>query len=102
MARNQKQNKAEAVDTSSGGLNSYYLARVEYPQRKEQRPYTAECEDIIDALQLTWEEANILKEIWRTAKGRQGQGKSVNTKKRAADKIVHYALRNSIKINRGQ
>jgi hypothetical protein len=79
---------------SSGGLVNYYLAEVKHPQRKEQPAYTAECEDIIDALGLTPDEANIFKEIWRTANERtHGKGKVGNNPLRAAQKMVHYSGR---------
>lgn len=81
------------VMESSGGFVNYYLVDVKHPQRKEQVPYRAECEDIMDALDLTPDEANIFKEIWRTARQRQGNGKAGNTFYRAAQKIVHYANR---------
>lgn len=78
---------------NSGGFVNYYLVYVEYPQRKEQVPYQAECEDIMDALELTPNEANIFKEIWRSARARQGMEKQGNTNLRGAQKIVHYANR---------
>ena len=37
----------------TGGLTNYYLVDVKHPQRAEQSPYRAECEDIAEALQLT-------------------------------------------------
>lgn len=76
-----------------GGLTNYYLVRVEHPQREGQEPYQAECEDIIEALGLNFDEGNIFKEIWRTANARQGNGKPGNTEKRGAEKILHYAKR---------
>ena len=78
---------------NSGGLVNYYLVRVEHPQREEHAPYQAECEDIIEALGLTFDEANIFKEIWRTANARKGVGKQGNTPLRAAQKYVHYSSR---------
>jgi hypothetical protein len=78
----------------SGGRVNYYLANVEHPQREEQPPYQAECEDLIDVLGLTPDEANIFKEIWRTANERtHGKGKEGNTPLRAAQKCVHYSGR---------
>jgi hypothetical protein len=77
----------------SGGLTNYYLVQVDYPQRKEQAPYQAECEDLIEALGLTFDEANIFKEIWRTANARKGNGKAGNTTVRGAEKLVHYSNR---------
>ena len=77
----------------SGGFVNYYLVEVKHPQREEQVPYQAECEDIIDALDMTPDEANIFKELWRTARARQGVGKEGNTDLRAAQKLVHYSNR---------
>lgn len=79
---------------NSGGRVSYYLVRVEHPQREDQPAYTAECEDIIEALQLPFDEANIFKEIWRTANERiHGAGKEGNNPLRAAQKMAHYSVR---------
>lgn len=77
----------------TGGRTNYYLVRVEHPQREEQPPYQAECEDIIDALNLTFDEANIFKEIWRSANARQMNGKPGHSALYGAQKIVHYAKR---------
>ncbi len=90
------------VQQSSGGLTNYYLVRVDAPQRTEQVPYQAECEDIIEALDLNFDEGNIFKEIWRTANARKGNGKPGNTDLRAAEKIVHYANRIHKRILRQQ
>jgi hypothetical protein len=79
---------------SSGLRVNYYLVQVDTPQREEQPPYQAECEDIMDALGLVPDEANIFKEIWRTANERtHGKGKEGNTPLRAAQKLVHYSGR---------
>jgi hypothetical protein len=76
-----------------GGLTNYYLAIVKYPQREEQPPYQAECEDIIDALALTPDEANVFKEIWRSANARKGNGKPGHSALYGAQKMVHYSKR---------
>lgn len=77
----------------TGGKTNYYLVRVSHPQRQEQAPYQAECEDIIEALELTFDEANIFKEIWRGANARKNNGKPGHTTKYGAEKIAHYAQR---------
>ena len=77
----------------SGGLNSYYLVEVTHPQRSNQDPYVAECEDIADALGLTFDEFCIFKSIWRNAMARKDQGKPGNTAIYDAEKQVHYAKR---------
>lgn len=82
-----------ALEAQGGGFVDYYLAEVPHPQRPSQDPYTAECEDIIESLELNFDEANIFKEIWRTARGRQGIGKDGNTELRAAQKYHHYSGR---------
>ena len=78
---------------NTGGLVSYYLAPVQYPQRTGQPAYVAECEDIIEALQMTFDEACEFKAIWRTAAARLGNGKGGHTELYDAEKRVHYANR---------
>ena len=81
------------MDNSSGGLNNYYLVMVDSPQRLEQKPYQAECEDIIEALNLNFDEGNIFKAIWRSANARNGNGKAASTSLRDTEKVAHYANR---------
>ena len=80
------------TETNTGGSSDYYLVRIDKPQRGG-KGYTAECIDIISALHMTWDEANIFKEIWRTANERNGNGKPGNTRKRAYEKILFFAKR---------
>lgn len=82
-----------AKTTLTGGRNNYYLALVSHPQREDVQPYQAECEDIIEALQLNVDEANIFKELWRGANARKNNGKPGHTALYGAQKIVHYAAR---------
>lgn len=77
----------------SGGRVNYYLVHVEHPQREDQVPYRAECEDIIEALELNPDEANIFKEIWRSANARKANGKPGHSALYGAEKMVHYAGR---------
>ena len=86
--------------SASGSLNNYYLSRVEFPQRKDQAPYTAECEDLIESLRLNPDEANIFKEIWRSANARLGNGKPDHKALYGAEKINHYAGRNLRRVKR--
>ena len=76
---------------NSGGFVNYYLAVVEHPQREEQPPYQAECEDIIRALGMTFDEGNVFKETWRRAAARQGRQKLGHTQLRSGEKLKHYA-----------
>ncbi|ABL96806.1 hypothetical protein BcepF1.075 [Burkholderia phage BcepF1] len=77
----------------SGGRTNYYLIRVENPQREEQPAYTAECEDIIEALNMTFDEGCEFKALWRTAAARLGNRKQGHTALYDAQKRVHYATR---------
>jgi hypothetical protein len=77
----------------TGGLVNYYLATVTYPQREEQPAYVAECEDIITALKMDFNEACEFKAIWRTAAARLGNGKPGQKALYDAEKRLHYAGR---------
>lgn len=72
---------------------NYYLAPVDHPQREEQAPYRAECEDIIEALQMSFDEANIFKAIWRSSAARLGNRKADHKALYDAQKMKHYAER---------
>ena len=77
----------------TGGEVNYYLAPVPHPNRDNQAPYTAECEDIISNLKMTFYEACEFKAIWRTAAARLGNGKPGQAALYDAEKRVHYSDR---------
>lgn len=77
----------------TGGRVNYYLVQVEAPQREEQPPYQAECEDIIQALGMTFDEGCLFKALWRNANARKNNGKPGQSAKYDAEKMVHYANR---------
>lgn len=79
---------------------NYYLADVAHPQREDQSPYRAECEDIIETLEMTFDEANIFKAIWRSAAARKGNSKPDHKALYDAEKMVHYAGRNLRRLKR--
>lgn len=78
----------------SGGSSSYYTVKVTNPVQDTHDWYMAECYDLIKALKLNWEEANIFKEIWRTGNARNENGKEGNTDLRAAEKMFFFAEQN--------
>jgi hypothetical protein len=78
----------------NGGKVNYYLVQVQHPQRPEQLPYQAECEDIIQALGMDFNEGCIFKALWRSANARRGNGKPDHKMLYDAEKILHYAHRN--------
>jgi len=79
---------------ATGGNNNYYIAEV--PNPKRLAPYTAECEDIIEALGMTFAEGCAFKAIWRSCAARTlgkikpGQDKSGIYD---AEKVVYYGNR---------
>lgn len=80
-----------ANETSSGGDNDYWLISIEQPKRLT--PYYAECEDIIEAMQMTFQEGEAFKAIWRKCMTRLGNGKPNDTEKRNAEKALYYSAR---------
>jgi hypothetical protein len=71
----------------------YYRVRVDAPMSTEVPPYVAECSDIIEALNMTFNEGEAFKAIWRLAASRQGRGKPGNKAQYDADKAAHYGSR---------
>lgn len=53
----------------TGGSVSYYKVKIDYPLSGAD-PYTAECNDIIEALGMNYAEGNAFKAIWRRCAAR--------------------------------
>lgn len=78
---------------NSGGNVSYYLCPVTNPNQAAE-PYVAECGDIIEALNMDFNEATAFKSIWRKAAERTlGKKKAGNEARRDAEKVVFYGKR---------
>lgn len=92
QAEEPKQETTPAKQLLTGGKVNYYSVDVGYPSNGE-RAYVAECGDIIDTLKLTFNEANIVKEIWRTANARLGNSKPGHSALYGAEKVAYYANR---------
>lgn len=91
---NENLEKEPVPEISTGGACDYYRVGVTHPMSKDQVPYIAECGDIMESLEMTYAEANIFKEIWRTAAERTlGLKKAGNSNVRAAEKVVFFANR---------
>lgn len=58
----------------TGGSVSYYSVRINSPTIPRDK-YTAECNDIIEALNMNYAEGNAFKALWRMAAARQGKMK---------------------------
>lgn len=80
---------------NSGSFCNYYLAHIKRPQNPEQAgvPFVVNCEDVIQALGMTFDEGCIFKSLWRTANARLGVKKADISPVREATKQVHYAQR---------
>jgi len=76
----------------SGGSNDYYRVHVKHPTTLGEE-YDAECNDIIEALGMSFAEGNILKAVWRMTAARQGNGKPGNSYLYDAEKIEFFAKR---------
>ena len=82
---------AQEAENSGDDVN-YYLCPVPHPKRLD--PYTAECEDIIEALDMTFAEGSAFKSIWRSCAERTlGLKKAGNTSIRDAEKVIYYGRR---------
>lgn len=86
-------NDANLQQALTGLRVNYYLAQVKQPQREEQKPYQAECEDIIQALGMTFDEGCLFKALWRNASARLDNGKPGQSAVYDAEKMMHYASR---------
>lgn len=79
------------VKHSSGGDNDYWLLHIPSPKRLE--PYTVECEDIIEAMEMTFQEGEAFKALFRKCKTRMGDGKPGDTELRCSEKVAHFGQR---------
>lgn len=59
----------------TGGSVSYYSIKIDHPTRTRDT-YTAECNDIIEALGMNYAEGNAFKAIWRRCAARMGNAKA--------------------------
>lgn len=91
---------AENEPENSGGSVDYYKAQVHNPTTPDlhhKGEVWVECNDIIEVLNMTYAEANIFKETWRTAAARTlGKQKAGHDAVRGAEKIDFFAKRNLI------
>lgn len=67
MSEQTIQSAAQAQPEYTGGSVSYYRVAIANPTSPDVQPYTAECNDIIEALGMNYAEGNAFKAIWRRA-----------------------------------
>lgn len=86
----------------SGGPVSYYLVQVDNPNQGFVA-YQAECGDIIESLNMTFNEGCAFKAIWRSASARTlKRVKADNNPKYDAEKVVFYGKRMLATITGGK
>lgn len=78
-------------DPSSGGDNDYWLLDINDPKRLD--PYKVECEDVIEALEMSFQEGEAFKAIWRKCAARLGNGKPGDSQVRNSEKVRHFGDR---------
>lgn len=98
--------KAEDAREYTGGSVSYYAVTVANPI-SGGKAYTAECNDIIEALGMNYAEGNAFKAIWRACAARKGLGKKGYTDGLYdAEKVVFFGQRMTVqakfKLEAGQ
>ena len=64
----------ESIPEYTGGSSSYYKVDVANPVSAGD-PYTVECQDVIEALDMSFSEGNIFKAIWRICAAKKGKAK---------------------------
>lgn len=82
----------ENQEEYTGGSSSYYKVEVLNPTTQDST-YLAECNDIIESLNMTFAEGNLFKAVWRIAADRQGKKKKGNNSVYDAEKAVFFAER---------
>ena len=80
------------TEEHTGGSAGYYRVSVRNPTTIPTS-YKAECNDIIESLEMTFAEGNVFKAIWRSAAARQGKEKKGNNSVYDAEKMVFFSER---------
>ena len=92
VASNSTGHKNAGVE-KSGGSVGYYKARITSPTSGADA-YTAECNDIIEALGMNYAEGNAFKAIWRSCAARTlGKLKEGGDSVYDAEKVIFFGQR---------
>ena len=75
----------DTTEEHTGGSSSYYDLKV--------GDTTIKCLDIIEGLDMNYNEGNIFKAVWRIAAAKQGKTKRGNNMHYDAEKIVFFGER---------
>lgn len=94
----EKYIEAIGTDIYTGGSVDYYSVEIMNPT-SGSAPYTAECNDIIEALGMSYAQGNIFKAVWRMCAA-ENLGKSKRGYEDGlydAEKIVFFGEREVVK-----
>lgn len=85
--------KLTPVPEYTGGSSSYYKVNVGNPV-SGGIPYVVECQDVIEALDMSFSEGNIFKAIWRICAAKKGKAKKgYEDSVYDLEKIIFFAQR---------
>lgn len=94
--------KDKPIEEFTGSAVNYYKVKIDNPTSSDVAPYVAECNDIIEALDMNFAEGEAFKAIWRSAAARTlGKKKKANDSKYNAEKVVFYGGRMLAQSTRG-
>jgi hypothetical protein len=70
VSESATQDEEQPSEEYTGSSVSYYKVEVTKPTNPDSAPYVAECNDIIEALNMNYAEGNAFKAIWRSCAAR--------------------------------
>jgi hypothetical protein len=89
------------VPALTGGSSDYYKVYITGADTTSGgNGYMAECNDIIEALNMNYAEGNAFKAIWRIAAARKGNGKPGTTALYDSEKVEFFGHRLTIQNSR--
>ncbi len=94
LVMKQTGTKTTPAPEKSGGSVDYYQVHILNPTTRGREQYTAECNDIIEALGMTYAEGNAFKALWRSCAARTlGKLKEGGDSVYDAEKVVFFGVR---------
>lgn len=102
MIENIAIKESNTIAEFTGAAVNYYKVKIDNPTSSDVAPYVAECNDVIEALDMNFAEGEAFKAIWRSAAARTlGKKKKGDDRKYNAEKVVFYGGRMLVQSTRG-
>lgn len=105
MVDSRDKDRVQSLDSGehTGFSVNYYKVDIANPTVEGVDPYTAECNDIIEALGMNYAEGNVFKAIWRSCAERTlGKKKIGNDALYDAEKLVFFSKRIHTQVKNGR